>query len=130
MRIEILAVEPAPRIVKFSSSAGDANAAWSGSLPIVGTNVDVEIDLDFELAHGNTTVLPDDTQTRISVSPRGVSIVAIIEQIDDDRMLFMRINDNSTITVEHVVDFIPQVGAHLMIQSTVDKFRLTPFGSS
>ena len=127
MRIEILAADPATCIVKFSSAAGAANATWSGELPSVGINVDVEIDIEITLSHDNTTVLPTDSRTAIEDSRNGVTVVAIVEQIDDDGMLFMRIDGDSTFMVESATDFVPRLGDRLMIRSTVDSFRLTPF---
>ena len=127
MRITIQSVDPETRVVHFSTAAGTGVATWAGFMPDVGTATDVEIDLDIDISHDNTTVVSSDTDTSIAVSPRGISFVAIVEQIDDDGMLFLRINANSTVMVEPAPDFVASLGTRLQIETTVAAFRLRSF---
>jgi hypothetical protein len=94
-------LENNPPKVEISCSAGAARALWKGRrAPQLGFTYDVELDLDVILKAGQTYHRVDNGVPGLSEEGDDVLLTGVIESIDEDGMVFFRLNESCLIMVE------------------------------
>lgn len=117
--------------VAFSCAIGSAVARWQGKTqePHVGAEYDVELDIDDVLRPGDTLQLIESSQAAIKHSEEVNEIIGLVEAVDDDGMLFVRLSPDCLMMVE--ITHQERLGPGQWLRMRVPRQALSvwPFGS-
>lgn len=80
--------------VKFTSTLGDGVASWSGEMPLVGCNYNVEIDIDEVLKFGENLIPSDKNISSVNVIDGKAVFVAEVISYEDDGILTISLGGN------------------------------------
>ena len=128
MRVIITRVDAGLSRVRFRSDFGAAEAGWHGELPAVGEAYDVELDVDLELSSANAEPLLEHEARSLTSSGGCIRLVASVEQVDDDGMLFLRMAPNAVLMIESRPESGFVCGQLLRVTLPEGALELTPIG--
>ncbi|MEX2975907.1 hypothetical protein AB4J97_03095 [Serratia fonticola] len=83
----IIITELIDSYVKFTSPLGHGMASWSGDMPVVGCNYNVEIDIDEHLEFGENLFSSGGNVSSVSVVNKKITFVAEVISYEDDGVL-------------------------------------------
>lgn len=112
--------------VRFESSRGAGAGVWSSrEAPEIGRERYVEFDVDEEVPLNRTLVSPPEG-TPFEESDGHILLRCVVEQVDDDGMVYLRIGHDSLIMAELAPE-VRRVGVHLRLRVPIDLFLITPY---
>jgi hypothetical protein len=115
--------------VGFQSVPGSARARWLGNncAPVSGKSYDVELDVD-ALADANTNMrIVAEPDTGISSNGATVRLCAMIEDMDEDGMAYLRLSDDCLLMIEVAGEVA--VGSAVEIRFPQEAVTVTVTGS-
>jgi hypothetical protein len=118
-------------LVHFTCAAGDAEAIWKSKTltPVNGREYDVELDIDPILRMGENAAVELGLMPALAMIGTQVQIVAIVEQVDDDGMVYLRLSPDCIVMIESAGPKI-QCGQALRLVREPMALQVTPFGQS
>ncbi|MDF9825381.1 hypothetical protein M2475_001836 [Breznakia sp. PF5-3] len=85
------------RNIRVKSKYGEFNVIWDGELPVIGAEVDVELDIDKNLTWNTDISLATNNTLQIRQIQDDIVIQGKLEETDSDGFTVLRLN-NSIIT--------------------------------
>ena len=115
-------------MVLFECSIGVALALWRGkTTPQTGSSLDVEIDINILLGIGRSAIYDNSCVNSMSHNGLINNIIAPVESVDGDGMIFLRISPDCMVMAESIGAIKP--GAWLSISVMPHKISITPQGA-
>ena len=130
MKVTITAVSQDHRgiTVFYRCSAGGSVARWNGDAPVVGSQYDVEFEIEDVVRLGENASLVDPAvQAEVGVEGDTASFVGAAERIDDDGVIFFRLAPDCLMMVDSVPGQVP-IAACLRLRAPVDHVMLNAIG--
>jgi hypothetical protein len=98
MNIKIIAVtqtsDHPETIVHFSTTYGIGRGKWTGPWPKVGSNYEVEVEVENELTWGKNALETDSSEPRIDYDRGKLQIRGILEVAEPDGYTAIRLGDS------------------------------------
>ena len=131
MLITIKQIERIERdlIVNFLCSTGNGKGIWFSDLdPIIESNYSVEFDFDDGLKLGREVNIINTSSFSISSSNEITNIIALVDSIDTDDMLFLKLSADSVTMLELNDIGNIAISDFLEIKIPANCLKITPIG--
>jgi len=135
--MQITVVEPcygpdmSKNFVKFRSKIGEGAAMWTDMdiVPLIGKSYSVEFSILPVIHLGGNAELSEVMRMSVQVDGLTCSLIGVIEQVDDDGMLFVRLATDCLIMAESAQGVF-QVGQTIAIHIHCSELQISPIGIS